>query len=671
MNAGQPSTSLWDRPFVTLFLVTGAVAIFVVFLDVLRLAVYFGLGRLRQIQALSVIWGDLAEPYIDLLEYFPVIVNVPFDLRSVGGFLRFLSLAMVTGVAVTWALACLLLPLVALGRWAFPCRGNRPVSCRFWQKGYPLAVAVGAYFPEAIGAARRVASTGVAKAVLALVYAGILWWLMIRVLRQPSQVARFLRVVTRGGAMTFLITAALSAGLTFVGSPQDRLIRPPAAPESPNILLVSIDSLRNDHLHCYGYPRQTSPTIDRLAAQGALFTMAVAPTSWTLPSHLTMLTSLPPLRHGVVNDGLRLDEDALTLAEVLWRGGYSTAGFVSGPYLDASYGFSQGFDTYDDYSVAKPSDRLSHRGVTSPKLVDVVTKWLVRWSSEGKKRPFFLFVHMWDVHYDYTPPPPYDTVFDPEYNGGVTGENVETDPRIRKDMEPRDLEHLIALYDGEIRYTDEYLSRILDLLISLKVLDDTIVVLTSDHGEEFFEHGHKTHRKALYDESILVPLIIRFPPRVSAGVVVPQQVRLMDIPPTILSLAGINRSAGFGIAEEAATYAERDLSPLMTHDRSKSLASLPAFLDLHPGGKGGVYAIRTDRYKLLQLSPGGFYQLFDLIADPGEHTNLLEDESDKLKELSLKLAIWKEHWRTRTHMSQRIRLTRDQEEKLRSLGYIK
>ncbi len=671
MNGGQPSTSLRDRPFITLFLVSGAVAIFAAFLDVLRLAAYFGLGRLRQIQALSVIWRDLAEPYIDLLEYFPVIVNVPFDLRSVGGFLRFLSLAMVTGVAVTWALACLLLPLVALGRWAFPCRGNRPASCRFWQTGYPLAVAVAAYFPESIGAARVAASTGAGKAVLALVWAGILWWLLIRALRQPSQVARFLRGMTRGGAMALLLAAALSAGLAFVGSPQDRPIRPPAAPESPNILLVSIDSLRSDHLHCYGYPRQTSPTIDRLAAQGAIFTTVVAPTSWTLPSHLTMLTSLPPLRHGVVNDGLRLDEDALTLAEVLWRAGYSTAGFVSGPYLDASYGFSQGFDTYDDYSVAKPSDRLSHRGVTSPKLVDVVTKWLVGWSSAGRKRPFFLFAHMWDVHYDYTPPPPYDTMFDPEYTGTVTGENVESDSRIRKGMAPRDLEHLIALYDGEIRYTDEYLSRILDVLISLEVFDDTIVVLTADHGEEFFEHGRKTHRQALYDESVLVPLIIRFPPRVSAGLVVPQQVRLMDIPPTILSLAGINRPAEFGIAAEAATYAERDLSPLMTDDRSGSLVSPPAFLDLHPGSQEGLYAIRTDRYKLLQLSPEGLYELFDLIADPGEHVNLLEHESDRVKALSLTLAMWKEHWRQRAHLAQQIRLTRDQEEKLRSLGYIK
>jgi len=209
----RPSLNLCERPFLTLFVVSAAVAIVCALADVLLLAADFRLGRLHQIQALSVIWGDLAGPYVDLLEYTPVIVSVPFDLGNSGGFFRFLSLAMLTGVATTWALACLALPLVAVGRVVFPCRADRPASCWFWQKAYPLAIVVVAFLPEPIGAAHvalviivavaslaeptgaaALAAWTAAKIGFGLFYAGIVWWLLMRMLRQPSQVARFLRV---------------------------------------------------------------------------------------------------------------------------------------------------------------------------------------------------------------------------------------------------------------------------------------------------------------------------------------------------------------------------------------------------------------------------------------------------------------------------------------------
>jgi arylsulfatase A-like enzyme len=239
----------------------------------------------------------------------------------------------------------------------------------------------------------------------------------------------------------------------------------------PNILLISIDSLRSDHLSCYGYHRTTSPIIDRLSQEGVRFETVVAPTSWTLPSHLTMLTSLAPEQHGVVQSRQYLPRRIDTLAEVLRRSGYATAAIVSGPYVESRYGFAQGFDTYDDYTIVASTHEESHSAVTSPRLVKEAMIWLHRWV-ENERPPFFIFLHMWDVHYDYIPPAPYDRMFDANYDGDITSRNFSFNPDIRPDMDPRDLQHLIALYDGEIRYTDSHIGRIVTLLEEFGVLED-------------------------------------------------------------------------------------------------------------------------------------------------------------------------------------------------------
>src|SRR5262249_14787102 len=161
--------------------------------------------------------------------------------------------------------------------------------------------------------------------------------------------------------------------------------------------------------------------------------------------------------------GLRLDPATATLAEVLHAGGYETAGFVSGPYLDAGYGFARGFDRYDDWSAVRISRPAAHQAHTSPALLAAVTTWLHdRDAAAG--RPFFLFLHFWDVPYDFNPPPPYDTMFDPDYAGPANGLDFETGDVVYAGMPARDLAHVVALYDGEIRYTDDYVGRLVEAL---------------------------------------------------------------------------------------------------------------------------------------------------------------------------------------------------------------
>ena len=193
---------------------------------------------------------------------------------------------------------------------------------------------------------------------------------------------------------------------------------PPPAPKY-NLLVISIDTLRADHLKCYGYNRDTLPHLDQLAREGILFENLTAAASWTVPSHMSMFTSLYPSTHGVQNVGVRLGEGVPTLAECLAKSGYATAAFVTGPVLNKLWGFDRGFQLYDDFTVTWKAPALD-QGRSSPVITDLAAQWLKEHSQEN----FFLFLHYWDCHYDYTPPAPFDKKFDPKYKGKENGRDI-------------------------------------------------------------------------------------------------------------------------------------------------------------------------------------------------------------------------------------------------------
>jgi len=453
---------------------------------------------------------------------------------------------------------------------------------------------------------------------------------------------------------------------------RDRSTRPASR---PNVLLVSIDSLRADHLGSYGYARDTTPTIDRLAREGVLFETALSSASWTVPAHMTMLTGLPPEVHGVTTTQQSLSADAVTLAEVLQAAGYDTAAFVSGPTVMAHYGFGQGFSLFDE-SMVEPHRARSAEGISSPGLVQQVDGFLERWDYSGREAPFFVFLHMWDVHYDYAPPEPYDRLFDPDYQGDLTSEHFERNPRIKPDMDRRDLEHLIALYDGEIRFTDEHLGQIVARLRALGVLDDTLVVVTSDHGDEFFEHGLKGHAKTLYDEVLRVPLVLRYPRRLGFGQRIAAQVRMMDIAPTILGLARVPAPDGFGASHLDDSYRFADLTPFIAgRHPQRPLPELTAFSDT-TSVFGHQQAIRTPDAKLIRYAwarPGRLKtEVFDLASDPGEHSNLFGTGQAQpfLQVLDPALTAWGEAAGQQTKLAVVRKPSPTHDAKLRALGYI-
>ena len=397
----------------------------------------------------------------------------------------------------------------------------------------------------------------------------------------------------------------------------------------PDIVLVSIDSLRADHLGCYGYAPPTSPNLDRLAAEGVRCEQAVSTTSWTLPAHAALFTGLFDSAHGLVDNGLRLGEGPATLAEILRDAGYQTAGFYGGPYLHPTYGLDRGFETWTSCMAALPdgasaeaarlesrsANAASHRDVTGPRTLEAVKGWLAR---ADPQRPMLLFVHLWDVHYDYAPPEEYVRLFDPDYSGSLDASGLMSNPAVDPRMSPRDFRHLLALYDGEIRFTDEILGRILDAVAARGRMQDTLVAVTADHGEEFFEHGWKGHQRTLHEEVVRVPLLLRFPGRLPAGRVVREQVRLVDLAPTLLALAGV---------EARASFQGRDASALLSGTAgAEDLGAAPALCELLVDRRQ-MRALRTNEVKLVDPGFGRPAQLFDLAGDPGELRPLSADDA--------------------------------------------
>jgi arylsulfatase A-like enzyme len=413
----------------------------------------------------------------------------------------------------------------------------------------------------------------------------------------------------------------------------------------PNVVLISIDTLRADALHCYGNALPTSPNMDKLAQSGVLFEDPTAPTSWTLPSHLSMLTGLSISAHGVCDDrvfqGAKAEHFELPmrgtfLPEVLQQRGYETAGFYSWKYLEPEYGFGAGFDRYERVGRtvwSNPEKRAIYEAMRAEGRNDELKAWVaaepsafddhaptshlvvdetIKWLEERNADPFFLFVHLFDAHNDYLPPKGFDQ-FDTDYQGPIDGSGVTArDSQVLPGMDPRDLEHLRALYLGEVSWVDHQVGRLTEQLRAQGLADNTLIVLTADHGEEFFEHGHKVHRTHLYRETVQVPLIMSWPGRFPAGKRVAEPVGLVDITPTVAEITNTGLPAA---------VSGRSLVPAMQGQSTPDVTYLTELLDFSQSETipERLLGLRKgDKYWIQTTKPDGTVQLvlMDLMRDP-------------------------------------------------------
>jgi arylsulfatase A-like enzyme len=402
-----------------------------------------------------------------------------------------------------------------------------------------------------------------------------------------------------------------------------------AAPPRPSIVLITIDTLRADHLGCYGYRRPVSPRIDALALQSTLFEQARTTLPRTTQSISSILTGRLPKSHGARGLFAHLSESNTTLAEVLRKEGFATAAVVSNTFLHPRQGFAQGFDTYDN-----PEERWS--GDSAPG----VTRGAVRWldAHRGDRTPFFLWVHYVDPHWLYAPPRPWDTAFGgepggrlPLYDEVAAGRVTEGQIDFGHGVDAAQAERLVDLYDGEIGYTDAAVGALLDRLAAIE--DPLMTILTADHGEALGEHGYRGHGEFLYEDGLRIPLLVRYPGVVAAGARERGAALNIDIAPTILALAGLGgldgvegralmTTAGPGGAAKASggrevTWAETDYQLIHRENPRYYI----------PGPRGRWNAASDGRYKLIHIPrPGGeFLELYDLEADPGETVNRAAD----------------------------------------------
>ncbi len=394
----------------------------------------------------------------------------------------------------------------------------------------------------------------------------------------------------------------------------------------PHVLLISLDTLRADRLGAYGYARPTSPWLDHLADESVLFTDAVAPSSKTATSHMSMFTGLHPGSHGVRNTyseaGLAVSPDRTTLPERFHEAGYLTAGFTGGGMMSGELGFARGFDHYDDSGAG--ADRVFARAKA----------WMTQALAEAvdDETPLFLLLHTYEVHDPYTPPADVASRFvDPNYAGGIDATRVEypedasetwkTDPAFYASVQERfwggfdgseaaDMQHISNLYDAGIAYTDQLLAEFAAWLYTTEIAEDLLIVVTSDHGEAFGEHGQLSHQ-SVHRQVLHVPLIVRLPssdPRRAqrAGARVDRTVLGVDLTPSLIELAGLEPIPGVqGTSWVPALLGELDRWPL-----AWSEVGTPA---------NESAALRWNSYKLIadrrRIDPPLFY---DLEFDPAE-----------------------------------------------------
>jgi arylsulfatase A-like enzyme len=416
----------------------------------------------------------------------------------------------------------------------------------------------------------------------------------------------------------------------------------------PDVILISLDTLRADRLGCYGYAVDTSPNLDRLAERGIRFEHAVSQAPWTAPSHRALFSGLYPTS--------RDHEESPALAQQLRDAGFRTEAFTGGGQIDFRRGFAPGFEIYRVYDWIRNLPELEN--------------WLAR----SSRRRRFLFLHTYEIHDPYVHADLVGDKASGRLNGRFDNQRWWS---LRGKLSPEERDYIGGLYDGGIAYTDRQLGSLFETLEASGALERSIVIVTSDHGEQFWEHGAWRHGMNLYDEQIMVPLIVHLPESLKkslasrrrlSGRVFDQQVRLIDVLPTILDLVGVPL---------AHPVNGRSLAPLL---RGEELPPVDAFSERLNVKHRESKALRTERYKFIYSFPKGkgvrkgrkeSRELYDLARDPAEQTNLADRYPDEVAQFDARLdTLLGMLTETADFDVDAADLDPDLEERLRALGYL-
>lgn len=474
--------------------------------------------------------------------------------------------------------------------------------------------------------------------------------------------------------------------------------------ERPNVLLIVIETTRADHVGCYGYERNTTPNIDRwMAGQGVLFEDAIVQAPFSGPSKASIATGRYPHSHGVRDHPQLLPYDEVTIAEAFKARGYATAGIGAGAWEDPQYGYHQGCDSFHSITASydrrrfwpfvhtfrlslnkiapwytTPEERI--KVVGAERAVDMARDWMKSMHDEGK--PFFMHLEFNEPHAIYDPPPPFDRAFGPtdkakafmsDLRSGAVGTGVSRYDYESLGKGPEVLEQTVALYDGEIAYVDHELGRLFDAMSSGGYLESTVIAVTADHGENFGEHDIYFCHTFLYDTSVKVPLLVRYPRKITPESRVEGPVELIDIFPTLLDLAGVPTQGlpldGISLADSIETGRGKEFAFTESRFYHPSFTRYKNYRLSVPGAEGKWTSVRHDDLKLIRIPTlaGIEWELYDLAKDPAERTNLYGDHpmQDFLQDAL-------ERWMAKADEPAEPVNIEDEEtlDRLRSLGYI-
>lgn len=501
------------------------------------------------------------------------------------------------------------------------------------------------------------------------------------------------------GARMMLVLLAVIAGLLVIPAHVWRRFHPSAVrhairdPERPNLLLIVMDTTRADHLSCYGYPRKTTPNLDLLAEEGVLFEQAYTPAPWTVPSHASLFTGLYPSQHGADWGHERLDDRLMTLAELLRDHGYQTVGFSNNPWISRSTNFHQGFGYFEQtwlggqlinrFAIVRIMEKLVELTLQNrDDDADLTNRDIRRWFHRvyDPIRPFFLFINYIEPHFTYEPPEPYRSRFlQSAHQAAARALNLKgfrhLAPPVRFDQTTRAV--LNDLYDGEIAYLDAKIGELVEELRDHQLLDHTLLIITSDHGENVGDHQLFEHQFCVYETLLHVPLILRYPAALPAKTRVAEPVSLVDVMPTLIKLLSLEAQtlqaalpgqswvgSTLAVPRERVILAEyaAPIPQLKKYQEKRQVVDARYFTR-------NLKSLRTGTLKFIWDSDGR-HELYDLSQDPKELQDLVQELPEQAKAMEAEL-----HQRLLALESlgapePGAELDETTREKLRALGYL-
>lgn len=421
-------------------------------------------------------------------------------------------------------------------------------------------------------------------------------------------------------------------------------------PKGPNVILIIVDTLRADHLSCYGYNRNSSPKIDEFSMNSVVFRNAISAAPWTTPSIASIFTSQYPAKLGFEDEPVILNDIFLTLAEIFRENSYKTKGIISHTLISSELGFNQGFDKYDEENAK------GHGHISSPSIAQKAISFL----EKNKNKKFFLFLHFFDPHFDFILHEKFN--YYPDYNGPLfSGQSIKKLLAKAPSMSSDDVKYIKALYDSEISFTDEFIGNILDKVKEFDLYNDTIIIFTADHGEEFLERGDYWigHEKKLYQEQIHVPLIIKLAGNNNKKTL-NEYVGLIDLMPTIVDFVGLRIPNEYKYEGKVLDLSNvEELKSKIIFSETKRNASLQSVI-----WKG---------WKLIHDPEMNLKNLFNLEKDLAEFKNVIRENKILLKSFEEILQGWNNYVKLEKSQvkAQKPKFTEEQKQQLRSLGYVK